>query len=140
MNVLPSRDPKAVAQRAVREAAGWAVFIGVLRVAFSIASLIHPKPDTSGLLYVASLFDCMLIFALAYGVYRMSRACTILLLVYFIADQLAKFFFVQEFAGAGMAGTVLVIGSLVLSVRAIFASFRYHAFTSVQTDAQTTIG
>ena len=138
MSVLPSRDPKAVAQRAVREAAGWAAFIGVLRGAFTIALLIHPKPGVSRLLCVGSLLDCFVIFGLAYGVWRMSRTCTILMLVYFIADQLAKVFL--QSAGAGMAGTVLVVGAFVLSIRAIFASFRYHALTRVQADANTVMG
>jgi len=110
----------------VREAVYLTAVIVILRVIFAIALLIHPIPGAGRVFPVGSLLDCLLLAGIAYGVYRMSRVCAILLLAYFVADQIVKFVS-QRGAEGGVADVFLVIGALVLSLRAIFFSFRYHA-------------
>ncbi len=136
MSVLPSREPKAVAQRAVREAAYFAVVLVLLRLIFAVVSLIQPKPGTDRLLYVGSIFDGLLLAGLAYGVFRISRLCTILLLVYLVVDQAAKIGSPTS-AGGGIADLFVVLGAFVLSIRAIVFSFRYHAMVREQQSDST---
>lgn len=132
MSVLPSREPQAVAQRAVREAAVFTVFVIVLRLIFGVSLLINPLPGATRWLYVCSLLDCGLLAGLAYGVYRMSRVCTVLLLAFFVADQFLKVYF-QVFVRGGMADLILVIGCIFLSIRAIVACLRCHSLRRQKT-------
>ena len=137
MSVLPSREPKAVAQKAVRDAAALTVFVIVIRLFFTVSMLVTPLPGTSRWLAVFGLLDCGLLAALAYGVYRMSRLCTMLMLAYYVADQFLKVYF-QMFNRGATGVLILVIGCIFLSIRAIFASFRYHSLTKQASVGQTT--
>jgi hypothetical protein len=67
------------------------------------------------------LVDVGLVFALAYGIYRRSRVCAVLLIVYFVY---AKAYLLLE----GAPASSLVIGAIFLYfyVRAALAAFRYH--------------
>src|SRR5262245_16574179 len=102
MSVLPDREPKAAARRAVREAAGISALVIALRLIFAVSLFMDPLPGTSRWLPVFGLLDCGLVAALAYGVYRISRVCTVFLFAYFVADQFLKFSF-QVSDRAGMA-------------------------------------
>lgn len=118
----------------MRDAATFAIFISVLRVITAVVFLVHPPESTSRLFWFGSLCDCALLLGLAYGVYQMSTLCAILMLVYYVGDQLAKFFFFPEFAKTNMAGFILALGAFVLTIRAIFAAFRYHALVENSPD------
>ncbi len=67
-------------------------------------------------------FDVALIFGLAYGVYRRSRVCAVLLLVHFIC---ARWYMLQH--GASLSGLSLVFALMFVYFyfRGVIGTFRY---------------
>lgn len=61
MSVIPSREPKAVAQKKVRDAATFTIFILILRGIGVVSMLIHPNHGTKGFDWLAGIGDCMLL-------------------------------------------------------------------------------
>nr|MBI3611908.1 hypothetical protein [Nitrospirota bacterium] len=70
---------------------------------------------------VWELIDVALVFGLAYGIYRQSRVCAILLLFYFVQ---AKIYLLMT--GALASSTPIVLVFLYFFVRAALGTFRYH--------------
>src|SRR6185295_4101715 len=114
MSFFQSKEPKAIAQRAAREAVSITVFIIVLRLIFAVPLFIDPLPNTTRWPHFGSLLDCLLLAGLAYGVYRMSRVCAMLLFAYFVADQLIQYYF-QVSQGGTVGSLILIVGAIFLS-------------------------
>lgn len=137
MNVVPSKEPKAAAERRMQHACNFAVIIGLLRLLLGAIALTSERRTQDGLFMgIGMIIDALICFGLAYGLYRKSRVVALLLLAYVLATQLITFFIVPP-AGSGITAIIITVVGLVLAIRAVPAAFRYHALTREQTDART---
>ena len=69
-----------------------------------------------------AFFDVALIFGLAYGIYRKSRTCAVVMLVYFVA---AKIFLIAQTGTA--SGLPLALVFIYFYALGVVGTFRYHA-------------
>jgi serine/threonine-protein kinase len=72
-----------------------------------------------------NLVDAALIFGLAYGIYRKSRTCAVIMLIYFIASKI--FIMTQTHSGNGI---FLAVVFLLCFVQGVIGTFQYHKITS----------
>jgi hypothetical protein len=72
-----------------------------------------------------NLVDVILIFGLAFGIYKKSRTCAVIMLVYFAAS---KIFQVVETGQAN--GLVMGILFTILFVQGVIGTFQYHRILS----------
>ena len=69
----------------------------------------------------ASFIDVGLIVALTFGIWRRSRACAVLMLIYFL---ISKFLLLRQ--GFNPVGIVIAVGFAWLYVQGVRGTFEYH--------------
>lgn len=101
---------------------GWIAGIvsGVLTLAVTLYAIYgQPLPDIS----IWNLADVVLIFGLAFGMYKKSRICAVLMLVYFVWSK------IEQMTGPNPSkGIILAIIFVVFYWQAVVGTFKYHAF------------
>lgn len=96
-----------------------AVVSGTITLLFTLAAMAgHSVLGISA----ANFVDVALIFGLAFGIYRKSRTCAVLMLVYFLAS---KIYMIQQNGAAG-AGGILGVVFLVFYAMGVMGTFQYH--------------
>ncbi len=105
--------------RHIRHGAFLACFSGALTLAGSVAGM---AGASSAGLDAWNLIDVGLIFGLAYGIWRRSRAAATVMLLYFIASKLLVF--MESGQPSGLAFGLLFA---YLYARAMIATYRLHA-------------
>jgi hypothetical protein len=101
---------------------GWiaACISGLFTLVFAILAMMGQKiPGVSPWM----LLDVAIIAGLGFGIYRKSRVCAVLMLVYFIAS---KIYMLTQTTSAGSIGMGVVF--LYIYFQATRATFAYHAF------------
>lgn len=104
---------------------GWiaAVVSGSVTLAFTVLAI----AGTSLYEFDAwGLADVGLVFAMAYGIYRRSRICALVLFLYFIQAKILLFA-----AGVSAASIPLALVFLYYFGRAVLGTFRYHTLRAV---------
>ncbi len=98
-----------------------AMVCGTLTLAGSITLIINRTGFS--LLNLMSLFDVVFIFSMAYGIYRKSRICAVLMFEYFL---LSKIFNIS--ISAHINSGVMIIGAVFLFFlyQGIIGTFAYH--------------
>jgi hypothetical protein len=104
-------------------ACGWigAAFVGLITVIFSLTGF--------GLTRL-NLIDAALLLGLAYGIYRRSRTCAVLVLAYHLVNR------GLVYAHAPYVPPVIAAGDLLLAslfVLGVIGTFAHHARRSAQT-------
>jgi hypothetical protein len=113
----PADDAESV-RRDIRNAWIAATLSGVATLLFAAAATLgSPVFGFSAL----ELVDAALIFGLAYGIYRRSRACAVSLFAYFV---LSKLLMLQ--AGARSSGLPIALVFIYFYFRGVVGTFRYH--------------
>ena len=105
-------------------ACGW--IAAVINAALTVLTLaiILSRQQTRSLLPLLSLVDVGFLLALAYGIYRRSRACAIMVLAYFLVSTALLFGQGAGTAPAFMGRTLLLA---VLYVLGVIGTFVHHA-------------
>ena len=75
----------------------------------------------------ANFVDVALIFGLAFGIYRKSRTCAVLMFVYFVASKILM----MKQAGAP-SGLLLAVVFAALFFQGIVGTFQYHNWKAAQ--------
>ncbi len=70
---------------------------------------------------VWNLLDAALIFSLAFGIYKKSRSCAVLMLVYFVGSKIIIFADTGEFSGP-----FLSIVFIYFYIQGVIGTFTYH--------------
>lgn len=70
-----------------------------------------------------ALFDVLLMLGLAFGIYKKSRACAVLMLSYFIFSKISLLA-----AGAPVSSLPMAVIFLYFYWQGVVGTFRYHAF------------
>lgn len=111
--------PAEITQKIKR---GWiaAIISGVLTIGLIVLSV---NSDVLGdLVDIWTSIDVLLVFTLAFGIYKKSRAATTLMIVYFLASK------IWMFAETGqVSGLWISLIFLYIYVHAMMASYQYHA-------------
>ena len=104
-------------------ACGWiaAAVAGLITMVFSLVGGLGLTP--------LNLIDAALLLGLAYGIYRRSRACAVLVLVYHVGNRAFVYSHAQHVPAAIVAGD-LVFGALF--VLGIIGTFAHHARRGAQ--------
>lgn len=100
-----------------------AMVCGTVTLAGSITLIIKQVQTGSSLINILSLIDAIFIFSMAYGIYRKSRICAVLMFEYFL---LSKIFNIS--ISAHINSGVLIIGAVFLFFlyQGITGTFAYH--------------
>lgn len=100
-----------------------AMVCGTVTLAGSITLIVKQVQTGSSLLNILSLIDAIFIFSMAYGIYRKSRICAVLMFEYFL---LSKIFNIS--ISAHINSGVLIIGAVFLFFlyQGITGTFAYH--------------
>lgn len=100
-----------------------AMVCGTVTLAGSITLIIKQAQTGSSLINILSLIDAIFIFSMAYGIYRKSRICAVLMFEYFL---LSKIFNIS--ISAHINSGVLIIGAVFLFFlyQGITGTFAYH--------------
>ena len=64
----------------------------------------------------------LIAYSLTFGIYRRSRTCALLMLIYFVGSQLL----VRIGSGVGFGGVVVSIVLAAIFARGAYAAFAYH--------------
>jgi serine/threonine-protein kinase len=78
-----------------------------------------------------SMFDVVLVFGLAYGIYRKSRACAVIMLLYFIASKLF-----QMSQTGHAAGLPLALVFVYFFWQGIAGTYAYHRLAAAAAQAR----
>lgn len=117
------------AQQAIKVAWVFGIFSGVLTLLITTLSM-------SGVLDLDinsfSLFDVLLVWALAFGVYKKSRVCAVVLFIYFIMDKIYIII-----ATGNMGGIVGAIIFGAVYFQGIRGTIYYHKNKNVQGSEDT---
>jgi K+-sensing histidine kinase KdpD len=100
-----------------------AMVSGTVTLAGSVALIMNQAQGGFSLLNLLSLIDVLFIFSMAYGIYRKSRICAVLMFEYFL---LSKIFSIS--ISTHMNSGVLITGLIFLFFlfRGITGTFAYH--------------
>jgi hypothetical protein len=118
-NRFESPTTLEAAEKATKAAFIVAMISGAITAAVSILGVLGFD--------VWNLFEAGIIFGLGLGVYRKSRACAVLLIVYLIADNLYLWFGLKQFQG--------IIFSLIVFIfylRGAQGAFAYHKLSAFE--------
>ena len=102
-----------------------AMISGIITLAGSIA-LFNKQPDLQfSLINMLSLVDALIIFCMAYGIYRRSRLCAVLMFEYFL---LSKLFIISVSTHINL-GT-LIVGAIFLYFlfQGVRGTFAFHTY------------
>lgn len=101
-----------------------AVVSGSLTLVFTLVALMgNSVMGITG----ANFIDVVLIFGLAYGIYRKSRTCAVIMLVYFVISK------ILQMAQAGAPnGIILAIVFTIFYVQGVIGTFKYHSLMASQ--------
>ncbi len=103
--------------RNIRNAWVAALVSGIITLLAAVAALLSVKISIfSGWM----LFDAAFIFGLAYGIYRKSRACAVVLTVYFVISKIMIFT-----SGATTVGGIVAAIFLYFYARGIEGTYKY---------------
>jgi hypothetical protein len=103
--------------RDIRNAWILAVISGVFTLALKLPVVLSSPATGSSAL---ALLDVAVIFGLAYGIYRKSRACAVILLIDFIYSKINL---LQ--AGAALASMAMAVVFVYFYIRGALGTFRY---------------
>ena len=125
MNVLRPKDPKKLANARIRHAAGVVVVLTGLRIVGHAIRLSNAELARKLHFDWTGFLECGIVMVAAFGLFRRSRLCAILLTCYFTFDIGVR---VTTPAAGGLSviTAMALVYTLVLCVRAIPATFRYH--------------
>lgn len=111
------------AVRATRRGAIAAVVSGIITLVLTLLVMAFDTRGTfSNLVDVYSLLDVVLIFILAFGVYKKSRYAAIILVIYFLSSKLIL---IIERGGIGASGLLFSLMFLYFFVKALQGCFAY---------------
>lgn len=133
MGINPYRAPKADVEvpddepdiplaplKAIRNAWIAAVVSGAITVLFS---LIGMAGGGSMGFSAWSLIDAALIFGLAFGIYRKSRVCALIMLIYFVGS---KILMLMDGYASNLFGIALALAFLYWYTKGVIGTFAYH--------------
>jgi serine/threonine-protein kinase len=119
--IPPETLHKIRINRALRKVkAAWvaAVVTGVVTLAATLVSVIGDQVnDVSGW----NLIDVVLIFALAFGIYRKSRVCALITLLYYVLGKIAMWT-----VGPSPGGLPVTVLFVYCFVQGVIGTFQYH--------------
>jgi len=99
-----------------------AIISGSITLIFTVIALMgNSIAGITGMNFV----DVLLIFGLAYGIYRKSRACAVIMLVYFVASKI-----LQMSQSGAPSGLVLAIIFTLCYVQGVIGTFKYHSLVN----------
>ncbi|MBI3715915.1 MAG: hypothetical protein HY255_07985 [Betaproteobacteria bacterium] len=104
------------------------VISGTFTLVFSLLSIVGVQVMQFS---AAELVDAVLAYGLAYGIYRKSRTCAILLTAYFIIGRIVLYVESGVISG-GLMGVIF----LYFLARGIEGTFQYHKLMRAQDEAQ----
>ena len=107
----------------IKHARTAAMVSGTITMAGSITLIMNQAQGGFSLLNLLSLVDVLIIFSMAYGIYRKSRTCAVLMFEYFL---LSKIFNIS--ISTHVSSGVLITGSIFLFFlfQGITGTFAYH--------------
>jgi serine/threonine-protein kinase len=116
------------ANKAIKVAGGAAVFIGGLTL---IVSVIAGLGYSFAGITVWSLFDAVFILGMAYGIYKKSRACAVIMFVYWAGSK------IYSFAVEGQTGGIpIALLFAYFFLQGIIGTFAYRQITDAKTKAE----
>jgi hypothetical protein len=113
----PAVDPDV--EKGIKNAVVAACISGGITALFTLVALAGVNPAG---LDAWAFIDVALIFGLAYGIHRRSRACAVSLLVYFVASKI--YMMTQMGAPTGLPLAIVFIYYYFMGVQ---ATFKHHA-------------
>jgi hypothetical protein len=135
--VLPPQDivmtPELIeANKHIKEACHAGIFIGAITLLVVLIAIGIGRPivgvDGWGLV------DVVLIFGLTFGIYRKSRTCAVLMLLYYSACKIIGLIEYGSSSGLGLFVSLLFIYSFIKGVKGTFA---YHNLTANRSKQST---
>lgn len=119
---IPDNEPDIPLEtlKAIRNAWIAAVVSGVITLFFSLIGM----AGGGGMGFDAwTLIDAALIFGLAFGIYRKSRACALIMLIYFIGS---KILMMMDGFYSNPIGIVIALAFLYWYTKGVIGTFAYH--------------
>jgi serine/threonine-protein kinase len=110
-------------ERKIKHARIAALVSGTITLAGSLSIIWNQTPSQFSFLNILSLLDVIFIFSMAYGIYRKSRICAVLMFEYFL---LSKIFNIS--ISTHINSGVIMVGSIFLyfMFQGINGTFAYH--------------
>ena len=105
-----------------------AMISGIITLAGSI-TLIYKQPELQlSLFNMLSLIDVVIIFTMAYGIYKKSRLCAVLMFEYFLLSKI----FIMSISSQISLGAI-IIGSIFLYFlfQGVRGTFTYHKYSTL---------
>lgn len=122
-------DPRALAASQIKQAWIAAVCSGAITLVVANAAMVGTS--LSGFTGAWELIDVALIFGLAYGIYRKSRACAVAMLVYFIISKIVIVATTGQAAGIALAAVFCIF-----FVRGVTGTFAHHKLLESESATQ----
>jgi len=126
----PPLPPDTLRELATKEAlrkikTGWVAGIisGVITLAVTLLSMTGTRLFGFN---AWALFDVALIFGLTFGIYRKSRVCAVVMLVYFVLSKIYLWTISPSFIGL-----LVSLIFLFCYVQGVIGTFRYHSIVDV---------
>jgi Ca2+/Na+ antiporter len=124
--IPPDTLHKIQTNRALRKIkTAWvaAIVTGVVTLAATVVSVADTQlGDVSGWNFI----DVVLIFGLAFGIYKKSRLCALIMLLYFILGKIAMWT-----VSPSLIGLPVTILFLYCFVQGVIGTFQYHSLVNV---------
>ena len=125
MDILRPKDPKQRANARIRHAAGIVVALTGFRIVAHAIRLSNTELARKLHLDWTGFIECGIVMIMAFGLFRRSRLCAILLTCYFVFDLSVRVF-APAMGNLSILTAMALVYTLVLCIRAIPATFRYH--------------
>jgi serine/threonine-protein kinase len=123
-NVVKADDAELEVPEEILKRIRQAAIAGAISCGITLLFTLVAIAGTSLLGFTAwELLDVALIAGLSYGIYRKSRVCAVLMLVYFVG---AKIYMMSQ--GGQMSGLVLTLVFLYYYALGVHGTFQYHAW------------
>lgn len=113
-----------------------AMISGVITLAASTTLIFKQSESQFSLFNMLSLFDALIIFSMAYGIYKKSRVCAVLMFEYFL---FSKLFIMSTSSQINLAA--IIVGSIFLYFlfQGIRGTFAHHKYNNAGSEKSGTI-
>ena len=120
----------------IKRARSAAMVSGVITLAGSITLIYKQTELQFSLFNMLSFVDAFIIFGMAYGIYKKSRLCAVLMFEYFLLSKL----FIMSISSQISLGAI-IIGSIFLYFlfQGVRGTFHYHKFNTLRSGKASSI-
>lgn len=135
-NIYLSAKPKPPNNRGKYEyekmiKGGWSagLILGGLYLFKWILDLENNNVQHGSIPKIFGIIDVLLVLALTYGIFRKSRVCTLLLIIYFFYNQIM---YIITFFPSSLRGIILLLILGYLLIRALIATIEYNKLLDIE--------